>query len=379
MKQYVIPAIFSLIVGVVLWQIQIQRTELTYEIVESDHFPLNNGQAKFYIVVLTNTGDKEIENISVDSELKNATIEKFDIDGVNGLNISSDSSSLKVTIPLFNPDEQLKFTITAYENGNATLSFSARAKGVTAKPKHNGTISSFLSILISVITGLLAFFMITFFNRQKGTVDLEKIDHTFSQSKNDLEEMLEKLKNESKIQKNELNEKLKQQKEELEKEQKELEEKRKKEREEHEERMRQFNEEQEKIAKGKPERGQILFMTLNKNDLAHLYFKLINLGQEMTYLNTGFLLFMEYLKQEENGQKIHSALIDLSSNEMDIRSKGMIYYLIGKIESQSGNLEKVNYWFNKLKDEAPLLYEYLIPNDDHFDIKTIANWIKRTE
>ena len=83
----------------------------------------------------------------------------------------------------------------------------------------------------------------------------------------------------------------------------------------------------------------------------------------MTYLNTGFTLFAEYLNNQDDREKILKAIQSLSELEMAPTSKGMIYYLAGKMESTRNNHERVNYWLNKCKDEFPILYPFLMENE----------------
>ncbi len=68
MKKYIIPSLLAFLFAVLLWQIQKDRLELTYSINDSELFPVDSSVAKFFVIDIENSGNKEIENI--DLELK---------------------------------------------------------------------------------------------------------------------------------------------------------------------------------------------------------------------------------------------------------------------------------------------------------------------
>ena len=48
-----------------LWEIQRDRIEMDYEVIESAPFPRTDGVGKYYIVRLRNAGNRSIENIDL--------------------------------------------------------------------------------------------------------------------------------------------------------------------------------------------------------------------------------------------------------------------------------------------------------------------------
>ena len=75
MAQYIIPAILGFLGGLFLWLIKRERLALEYDIEESDLFPRDGGVGKYFVCKLINSGNRAIENISLNIEITEGQID----------------------------------------------------------------------------------------------------------------------------------------------------------------------------------------------------------------------------------------------------------------------------------------------------------------
>lgn len=386
MKQYIIPAVLTFIFGVLLWQIQRDKTELTYNINDSELFPLDSAVAKFYVFNLKNTGNKEIENIDMDIEFSNSIIQNYNTSDLQNTKFAQENSKIFGRIMLLNPNEELKIKCTVIGDSGKLEKFSARAKGITAtKESLIDYTSIFIYLIVTFGLLLIGFYYLIYkqirFDRVIKSIDLESIEaerinlnntvnEKLNQSEIDRESWLVDINREREERNRQIQESLERIKEEQKQREKEHEEFMKRIQEEDEESERM----QKELAQGKPDRNLLIFRCLNRHGLTFLYFKVLNLGDGMTYLNTGFIIFIDFLKN--NDEKYLKAIQNLTEYDMAPTSKGMLYYLAGKMESKRNNHERVNYWLNKCKDEFPILYNFLMDNDENFNLNQLLQEIK---
>lgn len=323
MTQYLIPAILSLLVtllgGLILWRIKKERLSLQYDLIESGLFPRENGEGKYFVIKLKNTGNKAIENISLEIAFDTGAIETVRFSDRNLLsNVIQDSSKISASLPLLNPKEALDITITAIGKPSiSTPRLIARAVGVTAVQAKEMEISvrSF-TLAIALIASLTAAITMYVVVTQK-----------FSKLRLTEAEELTLIK-------------------EIEKRQ-------------------------------GPEREDQIFAVLNKAGLGHVFPQLISTGSDITYKNTGFFLMHLFLVENEpNKQKVISAMENLLQlEEIAPTSRSIIFYLLAKMEQTKGNHSKAADYLKKCKEEAPLMYDHLMAQDPSYDLQSLRKWL----
>lgn len=380
MKTYVIPALLAFIFAIFLWQLQKDRIEMTYNINDSELFPMDSTSAKFFVIDLLNTGNKEIESIDLDIVFSNGSVHNFSHSPLKEAKLKLNGLEITGSLPLLNPGEGVKIKCTIIGEEARLESFTARATGVTATSEPALSFYDFIIPLTTIV--LLVFIGFYYLNTRqlrldKAMDDLDidnlederknlsvEVDNSLKKSDSDRQKWLKELDKESEERDKKHQEYMKKLKEESKVREKE-----------HNTFMKEMAKNELEVKQGKPDRTQLIFNCLNQNSLTHIFFKILNLGDGMTYLNTGFTLFMEYIIND-NDEKYLTAMQQLSSLDMAPTSQGMLFYLTGKMESLRNNHEKVNYWLNKCKDEYPLLYEFLMKNDENFDLNQLKNEIK---
>jgi len=337
MKQYIIPSILSffvtLLCGLILWKIRKGKLSLQYDLIESGIFPREVGEGKYFVIKLKNTGDKAIENISLEINFNTGEIETVRFfDSRLLTSVIQDSSKISAILPLLNPKEDLSITITAKGTPSiSTPNIIARAVGVTAIPAKEREFSLrsfilFIALIVSIMAIITTYIVI---NERLNKLPLNIID-----TKNSL---IEKLKEDTL--------KLKEQKIEYE--------------------------------KGKPEREDYIFSVLNKTGLGHVYPQLVSPGSEITYRNTGFFLMHLYLISNEiNKEKIIKSMESLLEiKEIAPGSRGILLYLLAKMEQFQGNHVKTLEYLRKCEKEAPLMYKHLMSQDPFYDLQNLKKWL----
>ena len=340
--QYFISAILTFLLALLLWFITRRRLGLEYELIESEIFPREKGEGRFFVIKLRNKGNKHLENVEF-----NITFQLGTIDSVRYSNpdlIKEDvreNSQLNGTVPLINPRETLGITITTI--GVKEISspkIVARAKGATAVPKKEDSKWSYIFpiiIFIMITTGL---FMIK--------------DLLITPPKDSLEKMSNEYRKRYEKTLDSINKNLDKTKEFLERRTEE---------------MRILREEQEK---GKPKQEQIIFGLLNRAGLSHLLPSLISTGEGITYWKTGLFLMHSFLTDKDNSDKYILAMEQLIEIEnVAASSRGFNLYLLGKMEQFIGNSETAIHYFERCRKEAPLMYEHLMAQDPAYDLEKL--------
>ena len=323
MKQYLIPAILSLLVtlfgGLILWRIKREKLSLQYALIESGSFPREKGEGKYFVIRLKNSGNKAIENSSLEIAFDTGSIETVRFSDKKLLSaFTQDKSKLSGTLPLLNPKEELDITITAIGISSiSTPIISARAIGVTAVQSKEIEISvKNFTWVIGFITSLVAAItMYVVVNHEVSKIEMSK------------EELRAAIQN---------------------------------------------------IGKKKgPDREDIIFAVLNKAGLCTVYPQLISTGSEITYKNTGFFLMHLFLvESDSNKQKIISAMDNLVQvDDVFPPSRSIILYLLAKMEQTRGNHSKAVAYLQKCKDEAPLMYDHLMAQDPSYDLQSLKKWL----
>ena len=380
MKKYFIPAILAFLFGVLLWQLQKDKIELTYNINDSELFPMDSTLAKFYVIDLLNTGNKEIENIDIDIRFSHCNVHNFSHSNLKGAHLKLNGLEITGNLPLLNPKERVKIKCTLIGETGKLEHFAARAKGVTATLESTLSFNDFIiPLIIFIFLISMGFYFLNYrqlrFDKAIQIIDVDDIE----EERNNLSLTVNNRLKQSELDRKKWLEELDKESEERDKKHEEymkkLEEDSKEREKEHQAYMEKMEKQKLEIEQGKPERTQLIFNCLNQNSLTYIFFKILNLGDGMTYLNTGFTLFMEYIIKD-NDENYLTAIQQLSSFEMAPTSQGMLFYLTGKMESMRNNHEKVNYWLNKCKDKYPLLYDFLMKNDENFDLNQLRNEIK---
>jgi hypothetical protein len=348
--EYIIPALLTLIVtiaaGVVLWLIKRERVILEYEIIASDQFPTRDGSGKYFIVKLLNSGNRPIANIDFALALPYGKITSIANDRTELLiDIEQADTLFKAKLPLLNPNEQLRVTVTAEGQGELPLPrLTARAIGATAIPIRDERIpASLQTSLAFLVVAVVMSGGLTLWNSWR----TPKIEHQIKESLQKLDTT--KLKDTI----SELQEKTKRLQEEQ-------------------------RTENENYEAGKPESQQILFAIFNKSGLSHLLPDLIQISTENgIYWKTGLLLTNKFAVDAKNRSHYITAMESLVNVEhVAPASRGFNLYLLGKMEKFVGNSSKASEYFARCKKEAPLMYDHLMEQDPFFDLKTIEKHIK---
>lgn len=350
--QYVIPAVLAFLFALLLWFITRKRLSLEYEVIESETFPREKGEGRFFVIKLKNAGNKHLENVKFNITFQFGTIDSVRYSDSNLIKEDiRKNSQLSGIIPLINPREVLGITITTI--GNKELSgpkIVARATGVTATPKkEEGILSTIIISILFVIFFCGIFFFATSYILKPSNESMRKISVEYRKQLEDLSKAEASLYESF----DKLIELMKRQTEEL----------------------RALQEERRK---GKPEREQIIFGLLNRAGLSHLLPSLISTGEGITYWKTGLFLMHSFLMDKENSEKYIDAMEQLIKIEgMTASSRGFNLYLLGKMEQFIGNSKDAIRYFEQCRKETPLMYKYLMAQDPAYDLEKLRQWLLR--
>ena len=176
MKKYLIPAIIAFLSAMLLWQIQKDTVELTYTVNDSELFPMDSTVAKFFVIDLENTGNKEVENVEVDIKFKNCQILNISSSQLRGAMLTHEEMSVQGVLPLLNPNEKIKIKCTTIGRQSELQHFSARAKGTTASSDTGVNFEGFIfPIIIGFIIVVLAFYYL-FYRQNRIDYAIEVMD-----------------------------------------------------------------------------------------------------------------------------------------------------------------------------------------------------------
>lgn len=351
MIQYIIPAALAFFVGLLLWTIKRERLAIEYDIVESDCFPRDGGVGKYFVCALRNTGNRAIQDISINIVVSEGTIDSVEYSNSQLFNISEQkTTSIKGVVPLLNPKERISAIITIRDaKAESSLRIEARAVGATASKKNSEFMPEYFKMILTAVTAgvaLLAFSSIwSTYIQSKVTKSIEKIGDFKELSKgiDESTKRLDDLKNKS--------EKL----------------------------VKEFEDREKKMEQGEPEREQIVFSILNRSGLSHVVPGLMSIsGEGLPFWKTGLHLMHSYLLDQKNAQKYVQALVQLSRvGFIAPSSKGFLLYLAGKIEKAEGNIDAAIKYFEMCKKETPLMHEYLMAQDPAYDLKAVKTWLSK--
>jgi len=351
LKNYLIPALLSLIVGVLLWQIQRDVISLEYNVTASEVFPRESGVGRFFVIDIRNTGSKEVQKIAFKINFTSGQVETFKFsnkDLVEKLN--TNISEIEGEIPLLNEGEKISVTVTAIDPKVVSSPIvSARAVGITATEAQDETFTVYIKGILVPLTGIaIALTLVSIWSSIKQV--------KVSESVRDIEEKGNEI--ESLIYSSE------KKRTEWEKE--------------NEKRMLELEELKKNREQGRPEREQKIFTMLNKNDLAPVFVNIIRSGNEMTYRDTAFHIIHSMLLDELKTKNYIKALEELSDLDNNIApiSKGLIMYLCGKAYKYTGDDLGAETWFNKCKEETPLMYQHLMSHDRYYDLEKVKEYLK---
>jgi hypothetical protein len=346
---YLIPAILALVVGYILWLLKRERVSLRYDLTESDSFPRENGNGKYFVIKLKNTGNKAIENISITVNFDSEVIETTSYSQEALLSdLLSDNRKISCSIPLLNPKEDISITITAQSQSIiGTPKFVARATGVTAVSADNGSEFQSLTqtLTLAVTTALVVYAGYTALNIYKRPIPeafekIESITERLGQLNVDINTKESLIKELEKLKKIESS-------------------------------QRSARE------KGEPDTQQIVFSIFNKAEISHLYFEFVTGDSDISYWRTGVFLMHRFIQDSTDRDKYIAAMELLVNQERVAASSiGFNLYLLAKMQEHLGNTEKSLESLKRCKDTAPLMYEHLMAQDPAFNTKVIENYFK---
>lgn len=349
MAQYIIPAVFAFLGGLFLWLIKRERLALEYDIEESDLFPRDGGVGKYFVCKLINSGNRAIENISLNIEITEGKIDSIEYSNSQLLTEEKQTDSLlQASIPLLNPKEHVGAIITIKNaQEHSYLKIEARSVGITGRKRSTESIPQYLNaFLIAVAIGVIVSFVLSAWNSVNQSKIVSSIENIGGVS--ELSKRLET----SKKRLEQIEEENKRRREEL---------------------KRDFDELERKRKLGEPRREQIIFSLLNRSGLSYVIPGLITIsGEGLPYWKTGLHLMHSYLLDKENASKYVQALSELADEKsIAPSSKGFLLYLAGKIERAEGNVEASIRYFEACKKDTPLMYDYMMSQDPAYDLKKI--------
>lgn len=340
---YIIPAILAFLFALLLWLIKRDKYLMVYDLTESDIFPSNLRNGKYFIIKVKNIGNKAIEDTFLKFQLSNGEIQKFSNSEPQLVeNETKTQNEYVCKIPLLNPKEIIQFTITTEsDNDFDKPQIKLRGKGVNGQLESTTDYNSILSsiivpIVISIVLGLfgVTFIQKTLFKDNIGQKEIiEQLNEVKSTLKADsINTQLDILKKQS----SELDSLIS---------------------------LRE---------KGLPDREDEVFIIFNKSGLTDLFPSYISSVSETTYRNTGYFLFHQYLIDTKRKDRYIKALEYLGQvNGMANTSKANIFYLLYKIYTEQNDNTNAMRAIKECERVAPLLYAELIKNDKFYDINSL--------
>ena len=369
--KYLIPAILAFAVSWMLWQIQKDRIEMDYEVIESATFPRTDGAGKYYIVRLRNSGNRSIENIELRVEFQAGVVESAAVSEPSLVSrLDRDGNQIYATLPLLNPREVCVLTATTdSSDGDSNPKVTARAAGATAVPRVESEAPSY------VVLGALLLMMIgagatIYRDVQKlrsfstSVPELSKAAVEISRSQKELEVQRQKMSEAEEQARQAAEERegaLRIQREESQKEREKIQEEQGKIQKELEEKRRCFRE-------GAPDTPQVVFSVLSRAGLGHRFSELTGAG---SYWATAAWLLHRYLVEQASTASYLRAMRDLSVLDMAPSSKGFVLYLLSKMERDTGDTDAAVSSLRRCQTEAPLMYEFLMGQDPAYDLNAL--------
>lgn len=372
--QYIVPAILAFVVGFLLWHIQKEKIFLDYEVIESASFPREGGATgQYFVIRLRNNGNKQINNTKLSINFPSGKIESATFSDNELIKSLSDTNeSIRCDIPLLNPAEVLKVTITTIGNPNTSPpQVVARAPGITAIPrKDDAVFSKWPSVVSGALIAALAtivFSVVTSYRTTKITESISQIENLGEVSQR-IEKTEDGIISKFRLQSAEFKKEQEQRELEYKKEQAKREK-------EHEEWKKKAERERTEVTQGKPSSEQLIFAIFNRSGLSDKFPILVgNLG-DISFWKTGLFLMHSFLKDEPRQNEYIKTAELLVPLKMAPSSKGFILYLLGKMEQFRKDNQKAIEWFEKCKSETPLMYEHLMTQDPGYDLKSVQSYL----
>jgi hypothetical protein len=168
--------------GMLLFWWQSEKSELTYNSIQSIPFDDSNNKLFIQQIEIANSGDKVIEDVVFVLTFSNEKIQKskITVDKAISHQKKSDDSSIELKIDMLNPKEGAGISVL-FQSSKASTSggaVSLRGKGVTGILIGSRNKSSKMSIFISLMAayaGILAFFLSTRFGRKAFPILLKNV------------------------------------------------------------------------------------------------------------------------------------------------------------------------------------------------------------
>jgi len=336
MTKYIIPAILAFCGGLLLWIIKRDKVSMEYEVIESEIFPRDTGNGKYFVIKINNGGNKPVADTALKLVFNSGEIESVNFSNEDLLkDVDKDNCQVKAIIPLLNPKEHLSITITTINaDANTKPVVQARAVGVTAVEKKKGeALSTYaMNILSAIAVGVAITALFSAWNSYKQINTVKTIDEI----KNELVIVGKKSADiEESIQQRKLDD---------------------------------------------PKTEQIVFAILNKAGIGYVFPDLVCSGGQIEYWRTGIFLMHSFLIDQQNAEKYISAMTQLVEiEEYSASSKGFNLYLLAKMYHFIGNSEKAITYMELCKNQTPSMYEYLINQDPAYDLVKIQTHLKQKE
>ncbi len=128
----------------------------------------------------------------------------------------------------------------------------------------------------------------------------------------------------------------------------------------------------------KPDRIENIFSILNKAQLSSMFPELVKEHDDISYVGTAFHLVHCYLKDTSNEEKYIKALKDIADiGDISASSKGVIYYLIYKIDARTKDKKEAEEYISKCKVETPVMYQHLIEQDQYYNLDSLQCWMMK--
>lgn len=124
-----------------------------------------------------------------------------------------------------------------------------------------------------------------------------------------------------------------------------------------------------------------IFTVLNEAGLPEIFPQIIASNPEdVSYKNTAFILFHNFLVDEKNQEKYVIGLRKLTEVDESVRpnSRSTIFYLLAKAEQFRNNKEKADEYFSKSKEVAPATYNYLMSKDGFYDLRALQKSLQNS-
>ena len=350
--KYVIPAVLSLCVGLVLWQLQRDHFDLQYEFIVSQPFPQAVGTSRYFVLRLENSGNKPVTDISVEVVLQG---ESFSFVEASKPSLAKDlvheGGRAATVVPLLNPDEVFEMTLTASGRNIGVPTVSARAIGVTATPRRNTKSADYIFLFFVVAPLVFSIYILwevvgpTKKNRERRE-RTQKSDEAFQKSDEAFQKLNERIQEVNRLMEESDGTR--------------------------EERKLATEGCKERIDQGAPESEQLIFALLNKAGFGFVFFQMAQVGGTLRYWRTAAVLFGAAMKDDSKRNNCIRALEELTQIEMRPSSLGFSLYLLGKLKQLVDDPVGASAAFTLCREKAPEMYAHLMDYDSDFDLLKIS-------